>query len=46
MSDEVRPGSPAPEFELPASTGGTFNLARHRGRKVVLFFYPKDDTSG
>ena len=46
MSYEVRPGSPAPEFELPASTGGTLSLTQLRGRRVVLFFYPKDDTPG
>ena len=46
MSDEVRTGNPAPEFELPASNGGTFSLTRLRGRRVVLFFYPKDDTPG
>ncbi len=46
MSAKVRTGNPAPEFELPASTGGTLSLTKLRGRKVVLFFYPKDDTPG
>jgi peroxiredoxin Q/BCP len=40
------PGQPAPEFDLPASGGGTTSLAGIRGRNVVLYFYPKDDTSG
>ena len=39
-------GAPAPEFNLPASTGETINLADLRGRPVVLYFYPKDDTPG
>lgn len=39
-------GDPAPEFSLPASTGETVSLASLRGRKVILFFYPKDDTPG
>ena len=38
-------GSPAPEFTL-SSAGGTISLAAHAGRKLVLYFYPKDDTSG
>jgi peroxiredoxin Q/BCP len=40
------PGTPAPGFDLPASGGGTVSLAAMRGRIVVLYFYPKDDTSG
>lgn len=40
------PGNPAPPFTLPATGGGTISLADLRGRKVVLYFYPKDDTSG
>ena len=39
-------GQPAPDFTLPASGGDTVSLAGLRGRKVVLYFYPKDDTSG
>lgn len=39
-------GSKAPAFTLPRDGGGTVSLADHAGRKVVLFFYPKDDTSG
>jgi peroxiredoxin Q/BCP len=39
-------GSAAPEFTLPDQKGNAVNLADFRGRKVVLYFYPKDDTSG
>jgi thioredoxin-dependent peroxiredoxin len=37
---------PAPPFTLPATGGGDLSLASHLGRKVVLYFYPKDNTSG
>jgi peroxiredoxin Q/BCP len=40
------PGSRAPDFSLPADSGRPVSLADLRGRWVVLFFYPKDDTSG
>ena len=46
MTDLPEPGQPAPDFTLPASGGRTISLAGLRGRKVVLYFYPKDDTSG
>ena len=39
-------GSEAPDFTLPADGGETITLSRLRGRPVVLYFYPKDDTSG
>lgn len=39
-------GDTAPDFELPRDGGGTFRLSALRGKPVVLFFYPKDDTSG
>ncbi len=42
----VKPGSPAPPFTLPADDGATVSLKALRGKKVVLYFYPKDDTSG
>ncbi|WP_037277534.1 peroxiredoxin [Rubellimicrobium mesophilum] len=41
----VAPGQPAPTFTLPRDGGGTVSLADLRGRHVVLFFYPKDDTA-
>jgi peroxiredoxin Q/BCP len=39
-------GAPAPDFTLPADGGRTVALKGLRGRKVVLYLYPKDDTSG
>ena len=41
-----KPGTQAPAFSLPADDGTTVTLASLRGRPVVLYFYPKDDTSG
>lgn len=43
---ELDAGQMAPEFDLPADGGGTLKLSDLRGKKVALFFYPKDDTSG
>ena len=43
---ELDAGQMAPDFELPTDGSGTFRLSDKRGDKVVLFFYPKDDTSG
>ncbi len=37
---------PAPEFTLPATTGENISLKDLKGQWVVLFFYPKDDTTG
>ena len=37
---------PAPDFELPSTGGANFRLTGARGRKVVLYFYPKDNTPG
>ena len=42
----LREGDKAPEFTLPSDRGDTVRLADLRGRRVVLYFYPKDDTSG
>ena len=39
-------GTKAPEFSLPDQNGKIRNLADYRGQKVVLYFYPKDMTSG
>lgn len=35
-----------PDFSAPMTSGKTFRLSAHRGRKVVLYFYPKDNTPG
>lgn len=40
------PDKPAPDLELPATGGENFRLADARGRIVVLYFYPKDNTPG
>ncbi|HQZ69877.1 MAG TPA: thioredoxin-dependent thiol peroxidase [Anaerolineae bacterium] len=42
----IDPGQSAPDFTLPDENGDLVRLADLRGRKVVLYFYPKDDTSG
>ncbi len=42
----LNPGDPAPDFTLSESGGGTRALHELRGKNVILFFYPKDDTSG
>ena len=42
----VDKGHPAPDFSLPAQDGSQISLKDFRGRKVVLYFYPKDDTPG
>ncbi|HKZ89324.1 MAG TPA: thioredoxin-dependent thiol peroxidase [Thermoplasmata archaeon] len=39
-------GDPAPDFALPSDDGRTIALKDLRGKKVVLYFYPKDDTPG
>jgi peroxiredoxin Q/BCP len=39
-------GDEAPDFTLPTSGGGSASLHDFRGRDVILYFYPKDDTSG
>jgi peroxiredoxin Q/BCP len=39
-------GDKAPDFSLPADDGSTVTLDSLRGKKVVLFFYPKDNTPG
>ncbi|MDG6920286.1 MAG: thioredoxin-dependent thiol peroxidase [Nitrososphaerota archaeon] len=39
-------GDMAPDFELPSSSGAPLRLSSLRGKQVVLYFYPKDDTPG
>ena len=42
----VTVGKPAPDFTLPTDGGGKISLKGLRGKNVVIYFYPKDDTSG
>lgn len=42
----IEAGEMAPEFELESDSGRTLRLRDYRGRRVILYFYPKDDTSG
>ena len=42
----LKEGDKAPDFTLARDGGGTMSLAEHKGRKVVLYAYPKDDTPG
>jgi len=42
----IEAGQPAPDFELTSGSGETVKLSALRGRPVVLYFYPKDDTPG
>lgn len=42
----LKEGDRAPDFTVPADNGQTLSLKDFRGRKLVLYFYPKDDTPG
>jgi peroxiredoxin Q/BCP len=46
QADELAPGDPAPKFALLDQESKSHALAAYRGRWVVLYFYPKDDTPG
>ncbi len=46
MTELPAPGAPAPDFTLPRADGDPVTLSQLAGRQVVLFFYPRDDTSG
>ena len=39
-------GTKAPDFELPDQNGNVHKLSYYKGKKVILYFYPKDNTSG
>lgn len=43
---KLKVGDTAPDFELPSDSGAPVRLSDYRGRRVVLYFYPKDDTPG
>ena len=40
------PGKAVEDFSLPSTGGGTFKLSDQRGKKLVVYFYPKDNTPG
>lgn len=42
----VEDGKKAPDFKLPGDAGKTIQLSKLKGRPIVVYFYPKDDTSG
>jgi len=44
--EKLKPGDKAPDFELETQDGGKLSLASFRGRKILLYFYPKADTPG
>jgi peroxiredoxin Q/BCP len=46
MGEALGDGDKAPDFELPGTDGKPVRLKDFSGRKLVLYFYPKDDTSG
>ena len=42
----IAAGSPAPDFTLPTDGDGTLTLSKLKGKAVILYFYPRDDTPG
>lgn len=42
----LQPGDPAPEFDLPSTEDDNIRLGDFKGKKVVLYFYPRDMTPG
>ncbi|MDT0419364.1 thioredoxin-dependent thiol peroxidase [Streptomyces sp. DSM 41982] len=46
MSERLQPGDPAPDFTLPDADGKEISLSAHRGRKVIVYFYPAALTPG
>jgi peroxiredoxin Q/BCP len=46
MADWIEEGAPAPDFSLPSNEGKQVSLKGLRGKPVLLYFYPKDDTPG
>lgn len=43
---ELKEGDKAPDFTIPADDGGEISMSKLKGKPVVLYFYPKDDTPG
>ncbi|MFE9854719.1 thioredoxin-dependent thiol peroxidase [Streptomyces sp. NPDC005780] len=46
MSERLKPGDTAPAFTLPGADGNDVSLADHKGRKVIVYFYPRALTPG
>jgi len=46
VRDKLKPGAKVPDFSLPMTGGGTWSLKDAAGRKLVIYFYPRDLTSG
>ena len=46
MAKDTYEGASAPGFTLPSDQGGDIRLKDLKGKKVVLYFYPKDNSSG
>jgi peroxiredoxin Q/BCP len=46
MAKALQIGDPAPDFDLPGDSGKQVRLSDFRGRRVIVYFYPKDDTPG
>jgi len=43
---QLKPGDKAPAFALPAQDGQTVTLSQYKGRKLLVYFYPKANASG
>lgn len=43
---QVQLGQPVPDFDLPSTGDKTFRLSEHKGKNVLVYFYPKDNTPG
>ena len=46
VHEMIEKGDPAPDFSMPSDAGGRVSLSDFAGRRLVLYFYPKDDTPG
>jgi peroxiredoxin Q/BCP len=46
MDAKIQVGKKVPAFSIPSSSGEVFKLSEKKGKKIILFFYPKDNTPG